>query len=282
MKLEREKAPLQIDQYLQQIGGLSLLSKEEEVDLAQRIQNGDFSARQKLIEANLRLVVSIAKRYINRGTPFMDLIEDGNIGLVIAADKFDWERGFRFSTYATWWISQTIERALINGSRSIRLPTHVIQKLSPILRAKRYLEATAKSSVSLEDIAYVMGISVEEVRSVSAYDIQMESLDSPLSEDPTRSFASILQDPGNVPLDEYVRMKEIESLILTWVTSLTDRQKTIVEKRYGLNNEEIVTLKQLAKELDVTQERVRQIQVDLTRRLREFLKLNNISKTDLL
>jgi len=180
--------------YLNEIGANPLLTAEEELQIARRVRMGDFDARQTMIERNLRLVVNIAKHYLNRGIPLLDLVEEGNLGLMHALEKFDPERGFRFSTYATWWIRQNIERAIMNQSRTIRLPVHVVKELNQVLRAQRHIEANANGESSLEQIADRLGKSIEDVRSILALSEHTASLDAPLDIDPSLSIGESLAD----------------------------------------------------------------------------------------
>ena len=199
--------------YLNEIGANRLLTAEEELALSRRVREGDFKARQTMIERNLRLVVNIAKHYLNRGIPLLDLVEEGNLGLIHALEKFDPERGFRFSTYATWWIRQNIERAIMNQSRTIRLPVHVVKELNQVLRAQRSVEAENGVGSNLEEIARRLDKRVEDVRAILALSEHTASLDAPLDIDPSLSIGESLADDRLETLDDQVHCNEVESLI---------------------------------------------------------------------
>jgi RNA polymerase nonessential primary-like sigma factor len=267
--------------YLNEIGQAPLLTAEEEVILARRTVLGDFEARQTMIERNLRLVVNIAKHYANRGLTLLDLVEEGNLGLIHALEKFDPERGFRFSTYATWWIRQNIERAIMNQSRTIRLPVHVIKELNIYLRAKRHLETHGVTDASADDIAALTGHVVEDVRRIMRLNERVASLDAPLDIDPTLSLGDAIADDNAHLPDEMLQLEEIEGHIHSWLTQLNDKQRWVIERRFGLNGCEACTLEDLALELQVTRERVRQIQMESLRMLRQMLRRRGISKDEL-
>jgi len=267
--------------YLNEIGRSPLLTAVEEAALARRVVQGDFEARQTMIERNLRLVVNIAKHYANRGLTLLDLVEEGNLGLIHALEKFDPERGFRFSTYATWWIRQNIERAIMNQSRTIRLPVHVIKELNIYLRAKRHLETHGVNDASSDDIAALTGHTVEDVRRIMRLNERVTSLDAPLDIDPTLSLGEAIAD-DNVHLpDEMLQLEEIEHHVHEWMTQLNDKQRWVIERRFGLNGTEACTLEDLALELQVTRERVRQIQMESLRVLRQLLRRRGMSKDEL-
>ena len=265
--------------YLNEIGATPLLTPSEEVALARATRAGDFDARQRMIESNLRLVVSIARRYLHRGIPLDDLIEEGNLGLIHALEKFDPERGFRFSTYATWWIRQNIERAIMNQSRTIRLPVHVVKELNAILQALRRLgresgacgdPATGHEAV-LDSVARLLHKPVDEVRRILALNERTASLDAPLDIDPDLTMADALPDERGIDPETVVGQEEIGRHVADWVNELSDRHRRVVEARYGLNGQEIATLETLARELGVTRERIRQLQVEAVERLRQRL-----------
>ncbi|WP_174873365.1 RNA polymerase sigma factor RpoS [Vogesella oryzae] len=264
--------------YLNDIGSNALLTPAEEVALARRVVQGDFTARQKMIEHNLRLVVNIAKHYINRGLALLDLIEEGNIGLMHALEKFDPERGFRFSTYATWWIRQSIERAIMNQSRTIRLPVHVIKELNVYLRASRHLESQMGREPSIEDIAHLTGKTVEEVRKVLNLNERMASLDAPLDIDPMLSIGESIPDEQHEEPDIQLHNAQIEHFVHEWLAQLTDKQRMVIERRYGLNGHEVCTLEELASALSLTRERVRQIQIEGLEHLRRILRRRGVTK----
>jgi RNA polymerase nonessential primary-like sigma factor len=268
--------------YLNEIGANPLLTQEQELAFSRRVRQGDETARQKMIEHNLRLVVNIAKHYLNRGMPLLDLVEEGNLGLIHALDKFDPERGFRFSTYATWWIRQNIERAIMNQSRTIRLPVHVVKELNSVLRAMRHLEAASARETGIEEIAQLLDKPVEEVRQVLALNEHVASLDAPLEIDPSLSIGESLADDAAETPEMQIHTVEVEHLITEWIGMLSDKQRQVIEYRYGLNGCEVATLEELAERLSLTRERVRQIQIEALAQLRRILKRHGVSKDVLL
>jgi len=268
--------------YFNDIGQNALLTVEEEVRYARLVKQGDFLSRQKMIEHNLRLVVNIAKHYSGRGLQLLDLIEEGNLGLIHALEKFDPERGFRFSTYATWWIRQSIERAIMYQSRTIRLPVHVIKELNTVLRAMRHLETHSERDPSPDDVAHLVDFRVEDVRRLLSLNERMTSLDAPLEIDPLLSVGESIADENTPQPDIRLENAEIETYVREWLEQLNERQRNVIERRYGLNGSEIHTLEQLAQSLNLTRERVRQIQIEALASLRKILRRSGMSRETLL
>lgn len=270
--------------YLNQIGTRPLLTVTEEVHFATLAKQGNFEARQKMIEHNLRLVVSIAKHYINRGVVLLDLIEEGNLGLMRAIDKFEPERGFRFSTYATWWIRQSIERAIMNQARTVRLPVHMVRELNQILRAKYHLEAQHHDGkdVSVEDIAHLVERPVDDVQDILALSEHATSLDAPLDNDPQASLMDMLPGDAEEGPDFRAEHHEMTVLVRDWLKKLPDKQRIVIIRRFGLDNDDPATLEELASEMSVTRERVRQIQQEALVKLKRALTARGVGKDALL
>ncbi len=271
--------------YLNDIGQHALLTAEEELRLARAMRGGDFAARQTLIERNLRLVVSLARHYVHRGLALPDLVEEGNLGLIHALEKFDPERGFRLSTYATWWIRQAIERAVMNQSRTIRLPAHVVKELNVVLRALRHLDAHAPADggeATLEDVAHLLGKSVDEIERLLRYREQPVSLDAPLDAEANLTVRDGVADESARSPELLLHVSAIERYVGEWLAELTPRQRRVIERRYGLNGHEVVTLDELAGEMGVTRERVRQIQGEAIEKLRGRLARRGLAKDDFL
>ena len=273
--------------YLNEIGATPLLKPAEELALARAVRKGDFAARQKMIEANLRLVVSIAKHYQHRGIPLDDLIEEGNLGLIHALEKFDPERGFRFSTYATWWVRQNIERAIMNQSRTVRLPVHVVKELNAVLQALRKCGADVEKADEeltpvLEKVAKLLHKPVDEIRRLLLLNERTASLDAPLDIDPDLTVADAIADEHAIDPEAVVEHEEVVRHIGEWVSELTDRHRGVVERRYGLNGCDVATLETLAQELGVTRERVRQLQMEALSRLRQRLARDGVGVRSLL
>ncbi len=261
--------------YLSEIGISPLLTADEEKYFARRAQRGDEAARQRMIESNLRLVVKIARRYLNRGLPLLDLIEEGNLGLIHAVKKFDPERGFRFSTYATWWIRQTIERAIMNQSGTVRLPIHVIKDINSCLRAARALRQGQDAEPSAAEIAAYMERNVEEVERLMSLHHRVTIRASGSDDDVgpvDRLEAKRSAEPSRCAQKECVH-----DLVDRWVAELSEKQRAVVERRFGLHGYRRSTLEQIGKEIGVTRERVRQIQLDALKNLRAMMESQGIS-----
>jgi RNA polymerase nonessential primary-like sigma factor len=283
---EVTESPDATELYLREIGHSPLLTAAEEKRFGRRARNGDAAARKRMIESNLRLVVKICRKYLNRGLPLLDLIEEGNLGLMHAIEKFDPTRGFRFSTYATWWIRQSIERAIMNQARTVRLPVHVIRELNQVLRAKRHLEKNSMNSgeaaerrdASIDDIAYLTGKTTDEVTDILALNEHTASLDAPLDLDPASSLLDLLSDDQSQSPDAEVQHRELETLTRAWLARLSDKHRHVIERRFGLNHIEPATLEELADEMGLTRERVRQIQQEALVRLKRFFASNGVRK----
>lgn len=271
-----------IQRYLNEIGFVPLLTPDEEKHYARLTQRGDEAARKRMIESNLRLVVNIARRYKPRGMSLADLIEEGNLGLMRAVEKFDPERGFRFSTYATWWIRQAIERAIMNQARTIRLPINVVKDLNGCLRAARELTQHLDHEPSSAEIARRVDKSAQEVSRLMGLNERVASVDVPLGPDGDTSLVdTIADDPGRDP-SEALQAELVRQRIAAWLSHLTDRQREVLVRRFGLLGHESSTLEEVGREIGLTRERVRQIQVEALERLRRALERQGLSADTLL
>ena len=266
--------------FLKDIGKVDLLTAAQEVELAKRIERGDHRAKQEMVEANLRLVVSIAKRYRNQGLPFLDLIQEGTIGLVRAAEKFDYRKGFKFSTYATWWIRQAVARALADKGRTIRMPVHVVEKLNKILRAERKLRAERGREPSSADIAFELEMTVDEVEAIRRTSQTPVSLEKPVGDDEESEFGHFIEDESEPLPDEKAALTMRNESLSRALSMLGDRERRVLEMRFGLNGEPPRTLDEVGRAFNVTRERIRQIENQSLKKLRalaESQKLRDVA-----
>ena len=257
--------------YLSEIGYSPLLTAEEEVHFARRALKGCEASRKRMIVSNLRLVVKIARRYNNRGLALLDLIEEGNLGLIRAVEKFDPERGFRFSTYATWWIRQTIERAIMNQTRTIRLPIHVVKELNVYLRAARELAQELDHEPTAEDIALYLDKPIDEVSKMLRLNERISSVDTPIGGENDKALLDILADDNEASPEDELQDSNIKQNIVSWLQELNAKQREVLARRFGLMGYEPSTLEDVGAEIGLTRERVRQIQVEGLRRLKDML-----------
>ena len=257
--------------YLSEIGYSPLLTAEEEVYFARRALKGCEASRKRMIVSNLRLVVKIARRYNNRGLALLDLIEEGNLGLIRAVEKFDPERGFRFSTYATWWIRQTIERAIMNQTRTIRLPIHVVKELNVYLRAARELAQELDHEPTAEDIALHLDKPIDEVSKMLRLNERISSVDTPIGGENDKALLDILADDNEASPEDELQDSNIKQNIVSWLQELNAKQREVLARRFGLMGYEPSTLEDVGAEIGLTRERVRQIQVEGLRRLKDML-----------
>lgn len=268
--------------YLNEIGFSPLLSAEEEVYFSRKSLRGCEASRKRMIESNLRLVVKIARRYINRGLTLLDLIEEGNLGLIRAVEKFDPERGFRFSTYATWWIRQTIERAIMNQTRTIRLPIHVVKELNVYLRAARSLAQQLDHEPTCEEIADMLDKPVENVKKMMGLNERVGSIDIPVGKNSEKSLVETIADTDAADPEAWLQNTNLIGRLDDWLETLPEKHSEVLSRRFGLHGYEISTLEQVGREIGLTRERVRQIQVEALRRLREIVENNGLTGSDLL
>ena len=257
-----------VKMYLKDIGRVPLLSAEEEVELAKRMQENDVAAKKRLSEANLRLVVSIAKRYVGRGMLFLDLIQEGNLGLMKAVEKFDYQKGFKFSTYATWWIRQSITRAIADQARTIRIPVHMVETINKLTRIQRVLLQELGREPLPEEIAERMGVTVERVREIQKIAQDPVSLETPIGEEEDSHLGDFIEDEKTMTPSESVAFTMLKEQLLGVLDTLTPREEKVLRLRYGIDDGKPRTLEEVGKEFNVTRERIRQIEAKALRKLR--------------
>ncbi len=254
--------------YLKEIGKVPLLTAQEEIDLAKRMEAGDEYAKQKLCEANLRLVVSIAKKYVGRGMLFLDLIQEGNLGLIKAVDKFDWTKGYNFSTYATWWIRQSITRSIADQARTIRIPVHMVETINKLIRVSRQLLQEEGREPTPDEIAEEMGISVEKVREILKIAQEPVSLETPIGEEEDSHLGDFIPDDDAPAPAEAAAFSMLKEQLVDVLGTLTEREQKVLKLRFGLEDGRARTLEEVGKKFDVTRERIRQIEAKALRKLR--------------
>jgi RNA polymerase nonessential primary-like sigma factor len=266
--------------YLKEIGFVPLLTASEEVLYSRKFQQGCERSRQMMIESNLRLVVKISRRYLNRGLELLDLIEEGNIGLMRAVEKFDPELGYRFSTYATWWIRQTIERAIMNQTRTIRLPVHVVKELNIYLRASRKLAQRLDHDPTPEEIAAEVNKPIKDVLKILSLSERVSSIDAQIA-DQDKALIDTVADISTLSPESQAETNNLSSVLEGWLQQLPEKQREVLVRRFGLMHHNEQTLEHIGSEIGLTRERVRQIQVDGLRRLRDLLHQHDLSSDDL-
>ena len=278
-----EKIPKSLDatqMYLNEIGFSPLLSADEEKHYARLALKGDEAGRKRMIESNLRLVVKISRRYLNRGLTLLDLIEEGNLGLIRAVEKFDPDRGFRFSTYATWWIRQTIERAIMNQTRTIRLPIHVVKELNVYLRASRELSQKLDHEPTAEDIANLLEKPVADVKRMLKLNERVTSIDAPIGHESDRTIVETIADLRVSDPSEILQDSNLRNSVNRWLDDLSEKQRDVIVRRFGLRGHETATLENVGAEIGLTRERVRQIQVEALRRLKDIMRAEGLSNQE--
>ncbi|MGH7235514.1 MAG: sigma-70 family RNA polymerase sigma factor [Nitrospiraceae bacterium] len=281
-KGERSEGLDAVKSYLRDIRHSTLLTFEQEQELGKRTSAGDFSAREQMIESNLRLVVSIGKRYMNRGLPFADIVEEGNLGLIKAVEKFDYARGFRFSTYASWWIRQFIERAIINQAKLIRLPVHVVERLNRYLSEVEQLVQELGREPRADETAERMRIPQQEVINLKLLIRTTYSLDSPITEGTDTFLRDVIEDPTAVSPATNAEGVQRREEIMTWMQDLQEKEKTVIVLRFGLGGDEAQTLEEIGRDLGLTRERVRQIETAALLKLRAIIEKKTLTQEDLL
>ncbi|TNF33514.1 MAG: RNA polymerase sigma factor RpoS [Gammaproteobacteria bacterium] len=264
--------------YLREIGFSPLLTAEEEVHFGRLVQKGDEAARKRMIESNLRLVVKIARRYLNRGLSLLDLIEEGNLGLMRAVEKFDPEKGFRFSTYATWWIRQTIERGIMNQTRTIRLPIHIVKELNVYLRAARTLTQQLDHEPTAEEIATMLDKPVEDVQRMLKLNERVVSMDIPMGNDADKPLVDSIADQASSDPADLLQDENMKACILSWMAELNEKQREVIARRFGLMGHDSATLEEVGRAIGLTRERVRQIQIEALKRLRGIMERQGLNQ----
>jgi RNA polymerase primary sigma factor len=272
----REVSTDALQLFLKDIGKVELLTAAEEVELAKRIERGDHRAKQEMVEANLRLVVSIAKRYRNQGLPFLDLIQEGTIGLVRAAEKFDWRKGYKFSTYATWWIRQAVARALADKGRTIRMPVHVVEKLNKIVRSERKLRGELSREPTPVEIAADVDLPIDEVEQILRTSQAPVSLEKPVGDEEESEFGHFLTDENAPMPDEAADVTLRQELLRSILGTLSHRERRVLELRYGLGGEQPCTLDEVGRAFNVTRERIRQIENQSLKKLRALAETGSL------
>jgi RNA polymerase nonessential primary-like sigma factor len=267
--------------YLSEIGFSPLLNAEEEVYFSRLARKGDEAGRKRMIESNLRLVVKISRRYLNRGLSLLDLVEEGNLGLIRAVEKFDPELGFRFSTYATWWIRQTIERGIMNQTRTIRLPIHVVKELNTYLRAERDLSQKLDHMPSPEEVAVALDLKVADAKRLCGLKDRVGSFDVPVAQDSGQALLDTIADTQALNPSDILQSQDLSNSIDNWLGELSDKQREVVVRRFGLRGHEPATLEEVGREIGLTRERVRQIQVEALKSMRVLFESNGLNAASL-